>query len=180
MSWIPQGRAGVSAIELWRQNSKPPAVIFQVSGRMWQLGLVNAWHDLEQGEAALPPLPRFLVAHSRDRLETLLDERPESFVVLNMPQGAAKEFLSDFIATKNRFPAAAFAVVTCRECTLRHLLREYGVHCVVSSPRECGTLARWLAWHLRRVSRITTRVHSQIWDRLPWSQWDSRKIGKTR
>jgi len=179
MSWDPQNRTSTSAIELWWQNSSPPAVIFQTSGRIWQLGLANAWRDLEQAEVILPPLPRFLVAHNRNRLQTLLNDRPESFVILNMRQGRAREFFSDFISLKDRYPGAGFAVVIARKRGFEPLLREWGIHCVVSSPRESRTLALWLAWHLRRVSRTSTRVHSQIWDRLPWSQWGSRKAPRT-
>ncbi len=165
----------VSAIELWWQNVGPPAVVFQTLGRMWQLGLVNAWRDLQRERSQLPPLPRFLVAHNHTRVERILKERPASFVILTMRQEHAKSFLLNLMALRDRYPTAGFAVVTPRGYGFEGICREYGAHCAVSSPRELKKVAIWLAWHLRRLPPVLSNPRAQIWDRLPWSQWDSRR-----
>lgn len=165
-----------SAVELWWQNAGPPAVIFQPLGRMWQLGLVNAWRDLERDGIQLPPLPRFLVGHNRRRLEGLLNDRPGSFVILTTGQDDLNVFLAAVVSLKNRFPLAGFAVADPkRRRDLRRVVQECGIHCVVSSPCESRTLALWLAWHLRRISPVLTNPCRQIWDRLPWPKWSSQE-----
>ncbi|MGQ9505802.1 MAG: hypothetical protein ACUVQG_13410 [Thermogutta sp.] len=166
----------ISAIEFWLQNAGPPGVIFEPPGRMWQLGLINAWCDLERKGIELPPLPRFLVIHKREELWRLLDERPGSFAVLTPARENVKEFVESLVFSKNRWPMAAFAVADSKRChAFDRLLHECGIHCIVSSPRDSRTLAMWLAWHLRRTNTILSNPQRQIWDRLPWSQWDSRK-----
>jgi len=172
---LSESHMSVSAIELWWQSAGPPTVVFQTMGRIWQLGLVNAWRDLQQAGHQLPSLPRFLVAHNRSRVENILKERPASFVILTMQQEHAKSFLVNLMSLKDRFPTAGFAVVAPRGHVLEGICREYGAHCVVSSPRELKKVAIWLAWHLRRLPPILNNPRAQIWDRLPWSQWDSRK-----
>lgn len=170
----------VSAVELWWQSAGPPAVIFERLGRMWQLGLVNAWHDLEREGKQLPPLPRLLVSHDCRRLERMLEERPGSFVVLTAGQKEMKEFLQEVASLKNCYPMAGFAVANPnRRRSLERVVQECGIHCVVSSPRDSRALALWLAWHLRRISPLLANPCRQIWDRLPWSQWGSHKGIKT-
>jgi hypothetical protein len=170
----------VSAVELWWQTAGPPAVVFERLGRMWQLGLVNAWHDLEREGKQLPPLPRFLVSHDRRRLERMLEERPGSFVIVTPGQEDMKKFVLEVASLRNDYPMAGFAVADPnRRHSLERVVQECGIHCVVSTPRDSRALALWLAWHLRRISPLLANPRLQIWDHLPWSQWGSHEGIKT-
>lgn len=153
---------------------RPPAVVFQHPRRIWRLALTNAWEDLKRRRDDIPPLPRVLLAPTRDNIDHLLRERPASFVLLS----ARSRFLDDCLRRipiwKGHYPRSTFVLVDEKRRELAPLYWEAGIRCVVSSPREAHLVASWLAWHLRRLHEPPSAWLNAIWDRLPWAQWAAK------
>ena len=151
--------------------SLPPAVIFQHPGRIWQLALCNAWESLQQVGQVWQPLPRILVASIPDRIEAILQDRPASFAVLSTKSLHYQACLQRLPDWTQRHPLATFCVINNSGIDLKPALWELGVRCVVRSTWETEILARWLAWHLRRLDEPPDQWLQEVWDRLPWPRW---------
>lgn len=161
----------VSHVEQRGVHGGPPAVIFQPTGRLWLLGLQNAWQDLRDRGVVHQPLPRMIVAHEWDMLARHLQSRPTSFLVLRLGRESLSEWASHVATIGEEFPLVTIAVADQNAGHLGPFLSEIGVRCAVTSPCESDILARWLAWHLRRLPQTLRDAPAQIWDRLPWKQW---------
>ena len=157
------------------ESNLPPAVIFQHPGRVWQLALFNAWNSLQQVGQVWQPLPRILVASTADRIESVLRNRPASFTVLSTKSPHYQTWLQRLPGWRRQFPLATFCVINTSGIDLQPGLWELGVRCVIQSTWEMEILARWLAWHLRRLDELPNEWLKGLWDRLPWAQWGGKE-----
>lgn len=157
------------------QSHLPPAVIFQHPGRVWQLALSNAWKVLQQVGQVWQPLPRILVASTTDKIESILRSRPASFAILSAKSPHYQACLRRLPDWRTEFPLATFCVIHSPGINLPPPLWELGVRCVIQSTWEMEILARWLAWHLRRLDEPPSEWLQGLWDRLPWPQWSGKE-----
>lgn len=99
----------------------------------------------------------------------LLAQCPSSFVVAELSESGVDALLDGLVRLERLFPLARVAVVAERPLAdYEPLVREAGAVHFVTSPRECGPLARLARRHLEQAARPRRSVTETIWKSLPW------------